>query len=137
MMRRISFNKQHLVDIVPQEKQEYTSIADATTAQDISDEAYTWLEGTHIVACAGLVVVDKEHAIVWATLSNLGPRNFLRLHKQLNAILDRRKEKYICMLVDTTYDKAQRWAALLGFENTDTITKIDDECYFVYYRTQK
>jgi|TARA_R110000803_G_scaffold53220_4_gene109183 hypothetical protein len=68
------------------------------------------------VAAAGIIPMWQGRSMVWAFLSDLGPANFMRVHREVKRFLDGCYTQRIEMTVDCDHKEAHRWARMLGFK---------------------
>lgn len=118
MLAFVPFQPAHLAAIKLQGAQGYLS--DWVTFEQAEALAehpgYTAMDGDEPVAAAGIIPMWQGRAMVWAFLSELGPRNFLRVHREVKRFLDGCYTQRIEMTVDCDHKEAHRWARLLGFK---------------------
>lgn len=118
MIEIVKFQAAHLAAIEVQGIQ-------AFVAEDVSDDqgklmeagvSYTAMCDNRPVAAAGLMDVWKGRGVVWACLSEVGPKAFFVIHRAVVKALDASRLQRIEMLVDCNHDAGHRWAMMLGFK---------------------
>lgn len=109
-MRIVAFEPWHLDAIERQSSQRDEPEGGA----EFAGQAYTAMDNGAPIACAGFIRRQGK-TFVWATLSEVGPRKFVGLHRVVRRYLDDHPET-VEAFVDCSFEAGRRWMALLGFE---------------------
>lgn len=78
--------------------------------------SYTALLDGKPVAMAGVIETWPGRALAWAYLSEMGPRQFVLVHRSVSRFLEACYTKRVEMTVDCDFPQAHRWAKMLGFK---------------------
>jgi len=118
MIELVKFEAAHLAAIEVQGVQQFVAANVSETQGDMLEKgiSYTAMCDGEPIAAAGLVDVWEGRGVVWACLSEVGPKAFLMIHRAVTKVLDASPLKRIEMLVDCTHDEGHRWAMMLGFQ---------------------
>ena len=81
-----------------------------------SHPSYTAMENNVPLASAGIIPQWQGRAIAWAFLSNIGPSQFVGVHRAVKRFIDSCYTQRIEMTVDVDFPEAHRWAKMLGFK---------------------
>ncbi len=116
-MEVLDFKAEHLQRLKLQNAQLYLS-GWVTLEQGRALEnqpSYTAVVDGIPIAAAGVVPQWQGRAIAWAFLSEIGPRQFVGVHRAVKSFLDGCFIKRIEMTVNCDFPEAHRWAKMLGF----------------------
>ena len=116
-MEVLEFKAEHLKRLKLQDAQLYLS-GWVTLEQGRALEAqpsYTAVVNGVPIAAAGVVPQWQGRAVAWAFLSDIGPRQFVGVHRAVKSFLDGCFIKRIEMTVNCDFPEAHRWAKMLGF----------------------
>jgi hypothetical protein len=81
-----------------------------------TQQSFTVIDGDTPIASGGVISQWAGRGIAWAFLSDIGPRDFLMIHRAVERFLDNCGFNRVEISVDCDFPAAHRWARLLGFE---------------------
>ena len=118
-MKVVPFEGWHFDRIKPQAAQGFAVPYLSADAGDVlarAGPAYTGMDGDTVVGCFGVVRIGDHRGIAWALLSEIGPEQFLKVHRVTRRWLDEDRTPRIEVYVRTDHAAGHRWAKMLGFE---------------------
>jgi hypothetical protein len=116
-MEIVSFKAEHLTDLAAQPAQAQMSdkITPQTAAYLEGQSSFTALVDGRPIGAAGVLPQWEHRALAWAYLSVIPPRQFLLVHRAVEAFLESCYVPRLEMTVDCEFEQGHRWARLLGF----------------------
>lgn len=79
-------------------------------------DAFTAVEGTDIVGCAGVFFLHSNYGQAWALLADGFCDKFISVHRAAKRYFDEHPASRIEAYVDIEFEPGHRWVKLLGFE---------------------
>jgi len=67
------------------------------------------------IAVGGIINQWPGRGLAWAFLSDVGPKNFISIHRAASEFFNTSDLRRIEMTVDCEFYEAHRWAKMLGF----------------------
>lgn len=120
MMYIVPYRHFHLAALAIQDAQATMSEMikpEYAKALEAAGPAYTAMDGSEVIACAGLAEQWAGRATAWSILSkHVTGSKFVRLHKIVQRFLDMQDYARLEMTVDQGFEQGVRWAEMLGFE---------------------
>lgn len=114
----VPFKREHMTLMVVQQKQ--LGLEHLLTKEVLdyleSTEAYSAIDGTDVLVCAGVVDMAPGRAIAWAYLAGNIGRRMVAVTRAVKKYLQSTGYRRIEMDVDCDFPAAHRWAKMLGFE---------------------
>lgn len=117
-MNVVPFKAEHLTQLAFQDAQAYLSDW-VSPEQGVALEAhpgYSAMVADTPIASAGVITQWQGRGMAWAFLADMGPRQFVGVHRAVKKFLDGCYLQRIEMTVDCDFPEAHRWAEMLGFE---------------------
>jgi len=117
-MKIVDFEAKHLMSIKLQDAQRYegSCIDQVLADQIVGSYAFTALEGDDVVGCGGIAELYTGRGLCWTYISQSAkPRNFLMVHRAVQAAIKNCPIKRLEMTVDCEFSQGHRWANQLGF----------------------
>ncbi len=117
----VDFQPQHLKEIRVQGAQTFELYdPDAGPALQKSGPCFTVLDGESVIACIGLVDMWRhgiaKRYVVWALISECGPKNFLLITRRVrNWLVAQDGPVRVEATVASSFKAGHRWVDLLGF----------------------
>ena len=117
-MQVVPFQADHLEQLPLQDSQMHLSgwVSEEQGIVLEGSPSYTAIHDGEPIAVAGILPCWHGRAIAWAFLSDIGPRDFLMIHRAVERFLDNCGFNRVEISVDCDFPAAHRWARLLGFE---------------------
>ena len=118
MIQVVPFKAEHIAAIRLQEAQAYLSdwVTDEQAEALESQLSYTAMLEGEPVGAAGIIHQWMGRALAWAYVGDVGPRQFIHIHRAVKHFLDGCYVQRIEMTVDCDFPAAHRWAKMLGFK---------------------
>ena len=113
------FEAWHLGSIKLQESQEWVRgfFVGADLVSLEGPHAMTVYSDGAPVACGGAIGFGDGRACLWSFMgSNIGPREFVKVHAITKRLIDAMPFRRLEMYVDCDFENGHRWARLLGFD---------------------
>ena len=117
MIQVVPFKAEHLTAIKLQHAQMYLSEL-VTQEQAVSletQDSYTATLDGHPVGAGGIIPQWAGRSIAWAFIAEVGPKNFLYIHRAVKRFIDSCYVKRLEITVDCEFEAGHRWAGMLGF----------------------
>jgi hypothetical protein len=121
----VDFLPSHLLEIDLQPAQKYLepSLFELGQNYHAMGPARTIVDGENILCCCGLLAypspvgVKPWKAVVWTMLSNIEQKQFLKIHRGVQRLLNEfgREFKRVEATVDIDFEQGHRWMKALGF----------------------
>jgi ribosomal protein S18 acetylase RimI-like enzyme len=77
--------------------------------------AYSALDGTDVVGCAGIMPFWAGRSIAWALMSNDVSQHRMAIHRAVLKVIKENPVRRLELLVDPAFPRARIWAERLGF----------------------
>ena len=117
------FKPEHLDEIDLQAEQtSWRDHRDPNYARELSEGvAVTAREAGRIVACAGVLSVERDVGFAWAFVARGAGRHFVRFRGMVRRLFEVSGKARILASTECTFSNACRWLEILGF------TRLRDE----------
>lgn len=109
---------------------------DPEYAQELARHlAVTARAGTRIVACAGVLPLDRDVGIAWAFVARDAGRHFVRFRRMVLRMLQISGKRRMLATTECDFAMGCRWLQILGFERIDTdVLEVLGRPHFVFAR---
>ena len=123
----VPYRPEHLQSLLLQPNQEFMRCfmdkPEYGNALAVPEKSFTALEGSRVLACAGLIPWWEGRAEAWALLAGGLKRDFVSIHRATLAYLNTCGFRRVEATVDADFAKAVRWMEMLGFTYEGPLAK--------------
>lgn len=110
---------------------------DPEYAQELARHlAVTARDGDRIVACAGVLPLERDVGQAWAFVARDAGRHFLRFRRMVVRMFECSGKSRILASTECDFAQGCRWLEILGFERIDRIEECwpDGRAHWLYVR---
>lgn len=115
-MKIVDFEPGHLLQIKPQASQKYVSLTAEYAEYLATGNCFTGIQNGQVVAIGGIIPVCDGRAYLHLIVSENIPHQWIKLYRAARRLIEVVQDDYIRLETLSTFEEADRWLEMLGFE---------------------
>ena len=120
-MKIIDFEPRHLFEIRPQRNQLSAPITEEYAQTIMAGSCFTGVQGGVVVAIGGIIPVCEGRAFMHLIVAEDMPHQWVKLYRAAMRLIDHVRGDYLRIEALSSFDEADRWLEMLGFQYEGTL----------------
>lgn len=123
-MKIIDFEPEHVLQIKPQARQSYLNLSMEYGQYLATGTCFTGIQDGKVVAIGGILPIFEGRGFLHLIVAEGMPHQWVKLYRVAKRFLKAVEGDYVRLEALSTFEEADRWHELLGFEFEGVLRKV-------------